>query len=171
MTDFPRIKYLKWDYEELTETQLQVSIYGFLLYIKEGTASSNKYVATQSQKHVILMFLQEMKVWIRKALICYIGESDGLSQPPTKTRKHWHKLVPRWRYCLLLNLVWVEWWGRRRNMECNSYNWQSFRCLVVKAQESLWWWIKLKEKSLIETQVAVCQSSIFFDDYGLTKSY
>merc|ERR1719460_3552782 len=38
MTDFPRIKYLKWDYEELTETQLQVAIYGFLIYIKTGTA-------------------------------------------------------------------------------------------------------------------------------------
>ena len=62
ITDFPRIKYLKWDYEELTETQLQVSIYCSLLYIKEGTAASDKYVTTQSQKHVILMFLPEVKV-------------------------------------------------------------------------------------------------------------
>ena len=135
LTDIPRIKYLKWDYKELTETQLQVSQYAwFLPHTKEGPGMSNTYTCHSNKDRSM-----SLSVYVRSESLNHkgsdtLGESDGLSQPSTNTRNDGHKLVPWWRYCLLLNLVWVERWGGRRDMECNTHYWQSVRLPIVKVQ-------------------------------------
>ena len=50
LTDFPRIKYLKWDYEELTETQLQVSQYAWFTSTYQGRTWNVQHIYMSQQQ-------------------------------------------------------------------------------------------------------------------------
>ena len=104
-------------------------------HTKEGPGMSHTYTCHSNKDRSM-----SLSVYVRSESLNHkgsdtLGESDGLSQPSTNTRNDGHKLVPWGRYRVLLNLVWVERWGRRRDLECNTHDWQSLRLPIVKVAQ------------------------------------
>ena len=134
-------------------------------HTKEGPGMSHIYTCHSNKDRSM-----SLSVYVRSESLNHkgsdtLGESDGLSQPSTNTRNDGHKLVPWWRYHLLLNLVWVERWGGRRNMECNTHYWQGVRLAFVKVQVA-----KVTKFTSWALVAKWCGSTAALRSHGVNKS-